>query len=83
MASYILAWDAASGSLAVNNHEVEYTPSGFGPTVVETGSASTTYTVDGLSDTPYQFRVRAKSGELSGPWSVPFATEGYDGAVPP
>lgn len=72
MATYSLTWDAASvgGALSVDDHDIGYTPSGGEEVVVQTGSASGQHVVSGLGDgVSYSFRVRAKVGNLAGPWS--------------
>ena len=73
MADYSLTWAPASagGALAIDNHDVEYTPSGGVASVEATGSASGSYLITGLADgVVYSFRVRSKSGGVSGPWST-------------
>jgi hypothetical protein len=72
MADYTLTWSPASsgGTITVDGYDVEYTPEGGASVVVETGSASTSYTLTGLSDSEsFGFRVRGKDGSLAGPWS--------------
>jgi len=82
MATFNLTWDAASvgGALSVDDHDVEYTPSGGSATVVATSSASNSHTISGLADgTEYSFRVRAKDGSVAGPWSAAVSAGGGSG----
>ncbi|NDC88837.1 MAG: hypothetical protein EB075_08525 [Bacteroidetes bacterium] len=82
MATFNLTWDAASvgGALSVDDHDVEYTPSGGSATVVSTSSASNSHTISGLADgTEYSFRVRAKDGSVAGPWSAAVSAGGGSG----
>ena len=56
-----LTWSASyNGGSAITNHTVEYTPSGGSAVEVVTGSASSSYTVTGLTNgISYTFRVKA------------------------
>jgi hypothetical protein len=79
MATYSLTWDAASvgGALSVDDHDVEYTPSGGSATVVSTSSASNSHAISGLADgVAHSFRVRAKDGSVAGPWSAAVSAGG-------
>lgn len=73
MADYTLDWSPASsgGSISVDGHDLEYTTSGGVPVIVNSDSGtSPSATLAGLSGgEPYTFRVRAKDGSLTGPWS--------------
>lgn len=71
-ASLVLSWTAPTyaGSTAITGHIVEYTPSGGSASTVNTNSASTSYTLSGLTNgTSYSVRVRAINSIGNGSYS--------------
>ena len=67
-----LTWSAAApNGSTVTGHVVEYAPAGGSPQTVTTGSASTAYTVTGLTNgTAYTFRVQAVNAVGTGALSA-------------
>jgi hypothetical protein len=71
-----LSWTAPSsnGGSAVTSYTIEYTPSGGSAVTVNTGSAATSYNLDGLTNgTLYGVRVRAVNSVGSGGYSDSFS----------
>ena len=71
-ASLVLSWTAPTyaGSTAITGYTVEYTPSGGSPSTINTNSASTSYTLSGLTNgISYSVRVRAINSIGNGSYS--------------
>lgn len=71
-ASLALSWTAPSygGSTSITGYTIEYTPSGGSASTTNTGSASTSYTLTGLTNgTTYSVRVRAINSIGNGSYS--------------
>jgi len=83
-ASLVLSWTAPSygGSTSITGYTIEYTPSGGSASTANTGSASTSYTLTGLTNgTAYTVRVRAVNSVGNGAYSGTAAGTPADAAA--